>query len=170
MWIARSLVARNIAAVTLYLVQHGEATSEAENPERPLTSKGREDMERVARFLACAGIACSEIRHSGKRRAAETAAILGAALCASTVEPMQGIAPNDDPRPVAQELSAASTPRMLVGHLPFLSRLVGLLVAGDPALEIVRFRTGGVVCLDRQEPHWAVRWMLTPDLLGGPDR
>lgn len=32
----------------LYLVQHGEAKGEAEDPERGLTGKGVEDVDRVA--------------------------------------------------------------------------------------------------------------------------
>ncbi len=32
----------------LYLVQHGEAKSKAEDPQRPLTQRGREDVARVA--------------------------------------------------------------------------------------------------------------------------
>ncbi len=35
-----------------YLVQHAEAKTEEENPERPLTTKGRDDIGRVARLAA----------------------------------------------------------------------------------------------------------------------
>jgi phosphohistidine phosphatase SixA len=38
--------------VTLYLVQHGDAKSEAEDPERPLTERGRSDVARLAALLA----------------------------------------------------------------------------------------------------------------------
>jgi phosphohistidine phosphatase SixA len=36
---------------------------------------------------------------------------------------------------------------MIVGHLPFLSKLVALLVAGSEENEIVEFRFGSVVCV-----------------------
>ena len=56
----------------LYLVQHGEAKSKAEDPSRPLTERGREDVARVAAFAAGAGLQVGQIRHCGKRRAGET--------------------------------------------------------------------------------------------------
>jgi len=151
--------------VDLYLVQHGEATTEAENPQRPLTPKGREDIERVAAFLSRAAVVCRAIRHRGKRRAAETAAIFQDALDVSTIEAVPGLSPNDDVHAAARDVSNASEPLMLVGHLPFLSRLAGLLVAGDPAIEVVRFQMGGAVCLQREGSRWTVRWAVTPDLL-----
>jgi len=36
----------------IYLVQHGEAKSESEDPERPLTENGRRAVESVARYIA----------------------------------------------------------------------------------------------------------------------
>ncbi len=54
---------------------------------------------------------------------------------------------------------------MLVGHLPHLSRLAALLLAESPEPEIVAFRNAGVVCLERQEGRFAVRWILTPELV-----
>jgi phosphohistidine phosphatase len=54
---------------------------------------------------------------------------------------------------------------MLVGHLPHLSRLAALLLAGDPERETVAFRNAGVVCLEGQGGRFAVRWILTPELV-----
>jgi phosphohistidine phosphatase len=54
---------------------------------------------------------------------------------------------------------------MLVGHLPHLSRLAALLLADTPEREIVTFRNAGVVCLDRQGSRFALRWILTPELV-----
>jgi phosphohistidine phosphatase len=54
---------------------------------------------------------------------------------------------------------------MLVGHLPFLDRLAGLLVTGDADRSVVRFQKGGIVCLVRQDEKWVVGWMATPDLI-----
>jgi phosphohistidine phosphatase len=150
----------------LYLVQHGEAMSEAENPERPLTARGRMEAERVAAATARIGLKPGEIRHSGKRRAAETAEIFANALGLSDrVRSAAGLAPNDDVRPLASSLAAAASPLMLVGHLPFLSRLASLLVTGEADRPIIRFRMGGIVCLARDETSaaWSVGWVLTPE-------
>ena len=55
--------------MTLYLVQHGEAKAEAEDPERPLTARGRDDIGRLAALLARIGVRVARLEHSGKRRA-----------------------------------------------------------------------------------------------------
>jgi len=160
----------------LYLVQHGEARSKAEDPQRPLTERGREDVAQVAVFAATAGCQVGQIRHSGKRRAEETASILAEHLSlAEGVIAIPGLAPRDDVRPVAEALFPPFVPPnggergeaavMLVGHLPFLDRLASLLVTGDADCSIVRFRMGGIVCLVREEENWAVGWMVTPDLI-----
>ena len=60
----------------LYLMQHGKAMSKEENPERPLTDQGKDDVGRVSKSIAQAEIQLSEIRHSGKRRAEDTANIV----------------------------------------------------------------------------------------------
>jgi len=54
---------------------------------------------------------------------------------------------------------------MLVGHLPHLSRLVGLLVISNPEIEIVRFRNAEIVCLTQQERKWAIDWVIQRDLV-----
>ena len=54
---------------------------------------------------------------------------------------------------------------MLVGHLPFLDRLAGLLITGDAERFVVRFQKGGIVCLVREDETWAVGWVVTPDLI-----
>ena len=46
----------SIRIMKLYLVQHGEAKSKAEDPQRPLTERGREDVARVA--LSPPALAC----------------------------------------------------------------------------------------------------------------
>jgi len=40
---------------------------------------------------------------------------------------------------------------MIVGDLPFLGKLVALLVTGSEKNEIVEFRFGGVVCVERRD-------------------
>ena len=52
--------------IRLYLMQHGEAVPDAENPERPLTPRGREDVARLAAFLADAKVGIARLVHSGK--------------------------------------------------------------------------------------------------------
>lgn len=149
---------------TLYLVQHGAALPKERNPSRPLSDIGRREVEAVARCLAAAGVGAARVVHSGKARAAETATILAAAIADGVAEAMPGLAPNDAVAPVADAARAWSQATMLVGHLPFLSRLAADLVAGREEPPIVAFRPGAVLCLERTDTgDRAIAWMLTPE-------
>ena len=150
----------------LYIVQHGEAKSKAEDPQRPLTQRGKEDVARVAAFAAGAGLQVGQIRQSGKLRAEETSSILAEHLSPGEgVVAIPGLAPKDDVHPIAEALQGETQTLMLVGHLPFLDRLASLLVTGDAERSIVRFQMGGIVCLVRGDEEWVVGWMVTPDLI-----
>ena len=150
----------------LYLVRHGEAKSKQEDPERPLNDQGRQNVERMATWAAASGLQVDQIRHSRKRRAEQTAEIF-----AQRLQPpdgaiaTDGIDPNDDVRPLAQSLDQGSGRLMLVGHLPFLSRLVGQLLFGDPDRTDVGFDAAALVILERQEDAWALNCLMQPSLL-----
>ena len=151
----------------LFLVQHGESKSEADDPERALTERGAETVRRMATWAVRVSVKVAQIRHSGKKRAEQTAAILAEQLHPSKgVLAVTGLNPNDEVHPVAQGLRGEQEALMLVGHLPFLSRLVGLLVVGDPLQEVVGFRYAGMVCLARQDSQWIIRWVMLPELVG----
>ena len=152
-----------------YLVQHGEAKAEAEDPARPLTDRGREEVRRVARHAAPAGVRVSEIRHSGKLRARQTAEILAEYFKPPRgLSAMDGLAPDDDPGPARAALEKTAEAVMLVGHLPHLSRLASSLVLGEAGREIVRFRNGAIVRLAKTDRGWLLEWILPPELAGGP--
>ena len=151
----------------VYLVQHGEAKPKSVDPTRPLTERGRQEAQRVAAFAERLGLEVRQIRHSGKTRAEQTAAILGEALSPPDgVVTTSGLTPLDDVQPVADALAQEPQPVMLVGHLPFMARLTGLLVTDDPGHSVVRFRNGGIVCLAYEEEKdiWLVSWILTPEM------
>ena len=59
---------------------------------------------------------------------------------------------------------------MVVGHLPFMGRLVSrLVVAGEEAQAVV-FRAGSVVCLERLENEsWSIAWMISPEVVADQD-
>ncbi len=52
----------------LYLVQHGEARSEAEDPERSLTLRGEEETKKISGAAKRLGIRPSKIYQSGEKR------------------------------------------------------------------------------------------------------
>lgn len=152
--------------MTLYLVQHGEAKSETEDPARPLSEGGRQAVERVGRHAAALRLLVAEIRHSGKLRARQTAEIFARHLLPLRgVREADGLAPDDDPGKAVAAIEAAAESLMLVGHLPQLRRLASCLLVGEPDREIVRFRNGGIVCLAKAGTGWRLQWILTPELL-----
>jgi phosphohistidine phosphatase len=148
----------------LYLVQHGEAAPEDVEPARPLTAGGQADVAIIADFLAAGGVRVGRIMHSGKRRAEQTAQILGEAL-ASTPAARNGLDPKDPADRVARETAAWDQDVMLVGHLPFMVRLASRLVAGSEDARVVAFQPGSVLCLERNQQRWTIAWMVRPDLL-----
>jgi phosphohistidine phosphatase len=147
----------------IFLVQHGKAYTEAEDPERRLTPEGIAETEKVARHLAAVGVRPAEIIHSGKTRARQTAEILARHLGAPVREG-EGLGPNDNPTPWALRLSETDN-IMVVGHLPHLSRLAALLLTGDPAKEVIKFRYSGVLALVKEQGRWATAWYITPDVV-----
>jgi phosphohistidine phosphatase len=100
--------------------------------------------------------------HSGKTRARQTAEVWGG-LLDSEVEQGDALAPNDDPSTWVARLDAQAGDLMLVGHLPHLARVAGLLLTGAPDHPVVRFRQGGMVGLEQTDTGWVVLVVLPPD-------
>jgi phosphohistidine phosphatase len=151
----------------LYLVQHAEAKSEEEDPQRDLTEKGSLDIEAVAHHLKRLHVQVRQILHSGKTRAQSTAHILGNHLQPSAgVSQAPGLAPLDDPEIWADRLAKMDEDIMLVGHLPHLGRLAALLMSGDKERNVINFQMGGAVRLKKMEAgQWAVDWMIIPEII-----
>jgi len=150
----------------VYLVQHGEAKPESEDCERPLTDKGRTEVEYVASYVASLGVKVSRILHSGRLRAKQTAEIFAQHLAPPQgVLEQRGLGPLDDPQEAKRLIQQAGRPLMLVGHLPHLSRLTASLILGDPEKEVVKFSMGGVVYLGRSDDFWSIGWALVPRLV-----
>jgi phosphohistidine phosphatase len=151
----------------LYLIQHGEAKSEAEDPERSLTERGEKEVISVSKVATGLHIRPSKVYHSGKLRAKLTAEIITSALKIPnlSVQGTQGLNPNDDIRPWAERISKEREDLMLVGHLPFLEKLTSFLLCDNENARLVLFRYAAIVCLEQKvDKGWAVRWILTPEM------
>lgn len=150
----------------IYLVQHGDALPKEVDPERPLSEAGQRDVNRVAAFLADAGVRVARILHSGKRRAEETAQILGQRLGhGGAPAASAGLDPNDATDTIALKLADWSQATMLVGHLPYMAMLAGRLATGRDDPGVVAFTPGTVLCLERiGEGRFAIVWMIRPEL------
>jgi len=130
----------------LYLVQHGKAKREEEDPARGLTAKGVQDVREVAAYAREMNLRISRIFHSGKTRAIQTAQIF-----ADYLKPEKGgfetgsLAPMDDPTIWAKRISVMQENTMLVGHHPHMVKLAGLLLCGDKEKMFIDFKMGWIV-------------------------
>jgi phosphohistidine phosphatase len=161
----------------LYLMRHAHAVTEEEDPRRPLSAKGREQVRLMAEFLSArGGIEVERIWHSPLLRAMETAAAFCDQLdLRGNRREIDGLLPSDDIRGVARRLSGFGYPLLVVGHEPHLGRLTSMLVCGNVDQDVVDFAKGAIVCLEREakKSHtilWRIRWHLTPSLLDCADR
>jgi phosphohistidine phosphatase len=151
--------------MALYLAQHGKSLSKEQDPEQGLSRAGYADVNRMAQMAADYGVRPAAIRHSGRKRARQTAEIFAEALQGerSKAEPVSGIDPLDDVAAVANTLKTGDN-LMLVGHLPFMERLTGFLITGSAERLIFKFQNGGIVCLDKNQDArwWFMKWALMP--------
>ena len=153
----------------LHLLQHGDALPEQVNPDRPLSERGLEDVRRLAEFVWNHGIMVKHVYHSGKTRARETAEIVAARMASGVkIEAAAGLNPNDPIEPWAKQINNRQEDLLLVGHMPFMGRMAAYLLGCNSSSEFVAFEPGSMLCLERDESgHWAVAWMLRPELLEG---
>jgi phosphohistidine phosphatase len=157
--------------VRCYLVRHGDALSAHVDPQRPLSARGRAEVAELARLALCREVEVVELRHSGILRAQETAEILAGYLKPpGGVHPTAGLLPEDDPEIAKAELEAADQPILLVGHLPYLSRLAALLVKGDAARSIGEFSPATMLCCTKTGAGWRIEWRIAPSRVDSPTR
>jgi phosphohistidine phosphatase len=145
--------------MNVFLLRHGDALSANENPARPLSPRGRQEIERTARIAVGRNVAISVIYHSGILRAAESAEIMRRLLLPpSGIEEHTGLLPEDDPAIVKVEIEGEERSILLVGHLPYLNRLAALLVNGDADRAVVEFLPAMMACFAKVNDRWKVIW------------
>ena len=150
--------------MALYLVQHGKSLSKEQDPRKGLSEEGTAEVRRIAEVAANYGVTVSRIVHSGKQRALQTAQILSEKLSpAEGIRSIGGINPLDDAAAFGAELQIKDN-MMVVGHLPFLEKLVAFLVTGKTGPPVFRMQNGGILCLDYypDTTQVVIRWGLMP--------
>ncbi len=158
------------AGLDLILVRHADAGDPeawaGPDAARPLSSKGRKQAQRLARYLREVKLEPDAIVTSPKLRAAQTAAAIGEAL---------GVEVRIDDR-LAEGFGLAELDAILregsfrrpilVGHDPDFSDLLALLVGGS-----IPLRKGALARLDVPGDVSAgagagvLRWLIRPDAL-----
>jgi len=153
----------------LYLVRHGKAASSDVDPQRGLTEHGLQEVQKIAEFIKPLDISVDYIRHSGKRRAEQTAQVLAEAVSVrEEFAAHTGLAPNDDVTPIKDEIESAGQDVMIVGHLPFLPRLASLLLTDSDSGYPIAFKESAIACLEQStDNRWQINWMVTPEVVPG---
>jgi len=137
----------------LWLVRHGDAVSERQDPSRPLTPEGARAVSEIVESLAGKTGSFDLVAASGKQRAIQTAAIWAesAGYPAGKIAETAALAPNATPEAFLAFLEGCEEGERLlcVGHLPSIAAIASFfLSSGEP----VRLVFGpGTVCRIRVE-------------------
>jgi len=149
----------------LFLVQHGKNLPKDIDLEKGLSGEGKQEVEQVAASALKHKVSVRAIRHSGKKRALETAEIFARSLNPEDgVQKMEGLGPLDD---VTKLDLQEEDSLMLVGHLPFMENLTSYLITRSSDREpVIKFQNGGIVCLERNPKAdlWFIKWVLFPHI------
>lgn len=152
--------------MALYLIQHGKSLSKDQDPDQGLSAEGIAETERMAKLAKDFDVAVSQIRHSAKTRARQTAEIFAGALDPKQgIQEVSGIKPLDDVAAYAEDIDPAEG-IMLVGHLPFMERMTAFLITGSIDKPVFKFQNSGIVCLDKdpEAQAWVIQWALMPTI------
>jgi phosphohistidine phosphatase len=160
----------------IYLLRHGIAvppgTPGYEDDQRPLTPRGERRMKQVARGLRRLNPGLDRIITSPLPRARRTAEIVAKVLkCEAILEEADVLRAGRDAASIRDWIGTRSEPRlMIVGHDPWISELVGLLV-GAPGSPLCALRKGGIAALrDHPDGGLILDWLARPRLLRRLDR
>jgi phosphohistidine phosphatase len=160
--------------MNLYLIRHAIAVEEFEDDsQRPLTDKGRKKMRQIAKGLRALGVEFDLILSSPYVRATQTAEILADVFKMKREVQISGhLTPMGDPDLLIAEINEKynAGSLALVGHEPFLTSLIGLLIADNANVDIT-LKKGGVCSLSADDLHHtrkaSMDWLLTPGILVG---
>jgi phosphohistidine phosphatase len=160
--------------VNLYLLRHGTAvepgTPGFENDaDRPLIPKGERRLRSAAAAMKILELSFDSILSSPFVRARQTAEIVAGELkLMRRIQFFDGLVPGGNPKALIHalnELKPAPENILLVGHEPYLSRLISLLVSGH-ADAVIEMKKGGLCKLEVVELQHGqcarLAWLLTP--------
>ena len=155
----------------IYLMQHGEAYTEDQDPERSLTPRGEDQIRSSGKALSKLGVDVDLIISSPKKRARQTGDIVAGELGYSkggieVTETLEPLAPSEDAIAYLSRFGDKGKV-LLAGHLPSLGKIASNLMSEGTHVSI-HFEMGGVCRIDVEAlpAHTGdLRWVLTPTQL-----
>ncbi len=159
--------------VNIFILRHGIAEDREEwnknDSLRPLTAEGEKQLQKISKALKKMELEFDLILSSPYERAKKTAEIVAQKLeLKERLRFSDELRCGGDPSQLIGQITALKPlPEnlLLVGHEPYLSQLVSLLVSGDPDLEI-DFKKAGLCKLKTGRLQFGrcarLSWLLTP--------
>ncbi len=139
-----------------YLVHHADAVGPDVDPQRPLSTRGRDEVERLAEYARTAGVMPAAIWHSGKLRARQTAeAFYRTCNPFAEFKMVRGLLPDDPPEWMRDALLRETRDTLLVSHWPYLPELLHVLSPTSAG-----FPPHGIVALEWSDADaaWTEKW------------
>ena len=160
--------------MNLYILRHGLAAQRSASHlqtdrRRPLTDEGEKKIRKIVRAMKAMELSFDLILTSPFLRAQQTAAIVADVMKArKRLEPADELAVGASPKDLLARLDTRQPhPEnvLLVGHEPYLSSLMSVLLAGTPAIKM-ELKKGGMAKLAvtslKPGRHATLEWFLTP--------
>jgi phosphohistidine phosphatase len=158
--------------MNLFLLRHAKACARSPkwrpDDTRPLTRDGEKKMFNVARGIQSLDLSIDLILTSPWLRAFRTAEILGEVLESKKVFETKNLTAEAEPKAVIVEIDENFpdlTNILLVGHEPFMTRLISVLLSGREDLSI-DLRKGGFCKLSVKKLRFGqcarLDWLMTP--------
>lgn len=147
----------------LFLVHHGDAVGADVDPMRPLSERGRAQVDGLAKKAAEKGARPDIIWHSGKLRARQTAeAYWKHCNPLAAFSATRGLQPTDPTTWIVDSIEGETRHILVAGHFPLMPRLLGRLLTGIAEAMPADFPLNGIVALEKAEGRWVERWRLGP--------
>jgi len=164
--------------MNIFILRHGIASDPGEDglpkklpdAERPLSTKGKQRLGEVTWAMRKMELEFDAVLASPLLRTRQTAQMVTEALgWKHKVILSDHLAPEGSPKSLIEQVNGLHAPVknvLVVGHEPYLSRLIALLTTGGTTA-LIDLRKGGLARLDvEKELRYArcatFRWLLTP--------
>ena len=161
--------------MNIFILRHGIAVEPStpgfeNDADRPLIPKGERRLRSAAAAMKKLELSFDLILSSPFVRARQTAEIVAGELkLKKRFEFFDGLVPGGNPRALIHalnELKPEPENVLLVGHEPYLSRLISLLVSGSADAAAIEMKKGGLCKLEVGELRHGqcarLAWLLTP--------
>ena len=157
----------------IYILRHGIAVNRGtpgykKDSDRPLTPEGEEKLHQIAKAMLAMELKFDLILSSPYLRSKQTAQLVAAELD-EEITLTDLLTPDGNPLELIRELNDEKPQSvLLVGHEPYLSGLISVLVTGESKASI-ELKKGGLCKLSADRVAYGqcatLNWLLTPKQL-----